>query len=204
MLTPTELQTRALYENSGFARQYARGFSEPGELFFTFLELLPKGRILDLGCGPGNDGCMFLDWDYEYIGIDFAYQILSAGKEQHDGRVFVAQMDMGYLGFIPDTFDGFWACSSLMHVPRTKIAQVLQDIHRVVRHQGVGLIYLRKGDFERMEKDPLVDTKVIVSAYELDVFSSLLQTSGFEVVKARPHLLAGGLESMSFFVRNIK
>lgn len=204
MLTLEERQTRAMYEEPAFAEDYARFFPDYDEHFWRFEELLTHGRILDLGCGPANDGHRFTAWDYQYVGIDFAYAMLSAGRKWHKGEILVAQMDMAYLGFATDSFDGFWAVSSLMHVPKSKIEYVLRETHRVVKSNGIGHLLLREGNFERVELNEMARVNVLVSAYFPNDFSSLLEKNGFEILDFKEASMGGGKESMMYFVRNRK
>lgn len=202
MLTPAEQQTRAMYENTAFAERYANYFSDYDEHFFRFQELLPQGRILDLGCGPAYDGNLFAAWNYNYIGVDFAYAILCAGREWHEKNILLAQMDMAHLGFITDAFDGFWAVSSLMHIPKCKIEYAIQEIHRVVKSGGIGHMLLRKGNFELMQFNPIAKMDALVSAYLPDDFSTLLKKNGFEILDFEEYTMSKDMQSMMYFVKN--
>ena len=46
-----------------------------------FLSLVPKkGRILDLGCGPGRDAKIFSDQGYQVIGADLSKKTIEKAK----------------------------------------------------------------------------------------------------------------------------
>jgi len=87
-----------------------------GEQRDVFLSVLPScGQIMDLGCGSGRDSRYFLE-------KGFAVDALDASEE-------LCKMAQQYTGITVQcctiqewkpkkTYDGIWACASLLHLKR--------------------------------------------------------------------------------------
>ena len=48
------------------------------------------------------------------------------------------------------TFDGVWAAASLLHLPKARIHQALQEIRRVLKPDGGFFITVKKGEGEAL------------------------------------------------------
>ncbi len=64
------------------------------------------------------------------------------------------EMDFEQLDFPPASFDGVWAYTSLLHLPKQKLDSVLQQIRTVLTKEGVFLIGMKEGSFEGYPDDP--------------------------------------------------
>jgi hypothetical protein len=47
-----------------------------------------------------------------------------------------------------EQYDGIWACSSILHLPRRELADVLQKISAALKPRGVVYTSFKYGDFE--------------------------------------------------------
>ena len=113
-----------------------------------FATLLPEGgRILDLGCGSGRDTRWFLDEGFEVTATDGSSE-LAAIAEQVAGIPIRVEL----FGELNDVcaFDGVWACSSILHLPKDELAGVLRRIERALVAGGVLYTSFKYGDFEGM------------------------------------------------------
>jgi SAM-dependent methyltransferase len=94
-----------------------------GPFYAPFLERIPTGgHILDAGCGPGRDSRAFLARGYEVTACDAAAAMVAMASALI-GRP-VLHLRFQELAFT-ETFDGIWACASLLHVPRAEMDDVL-------------------------------------------------------------------------------
>lgn len=104
-------------------------------LYRPFLaQLAPGARILDAGCGPGRDLRAFRERGYDAVGIDASASMVRlarvhAGAEVHHQRF----QDVAWR----EVFDGIWACASLLHVPRSELAEVLALLADALKPDGV-------------------------------------------------------------------
>ncbi|MGE4454868.1 MAG: class I SAM-dependent methyltransferase [Sphaerochaeta sp.] len=114
-----------------------------------FLPHIPSGgRILDAGCGSGRDARYFLSKGYSVEAFDLSESMVQAACELTGLPVRnLSFQDMDY----EDTFDGIWACASLLHVPMDELPLVFERMAVALKEQGV--LYcsfkLQPEDFQR-------------------------------------------------------
>ena len=98
-------------------------FSKIQEMFLKHIK--PGGRILDLGCGSGRDSRAFLERGYEVVAVDGSRELAKIAGAYIGQEVIVAD----FREFEPEgTFDGIWACASLLHLPKGEIAAVMRQM----------------------------------------------------------------------------
>ncbi|MCD4741714.1 MAG: class I SAM-dependent methyltransferase, partial [Desulfobacteraceae bacterium] len=84
------------------------------DLYGTFLSPLDKGaHILDAGCGSGRDSKVFINKGYKVTSFDSSAELVKLASK-HIG-IQVKLMDFSQLDE-NNTYDGIWACASLIHV----------------------------------------------------------------------------------------
>ena len=111
-----------------------------------FLRLLPEGAlILDFGCGSGRDTKAFLDMGYRVDAVDGTSELCRIASE-YTG-IPVKQMLFQDLSAV-DMYDGIWACSSILHLPRRELPDVLQKISTALKPEGVLYTSFKYGEFE--------------------------------------------------------
>ena len=96
---------------------------EFSEMQDSFLSNLKEGAsILDFGCGSGRDTRYFLKRGYKVIALDGSAELCKIVEEKIG--VFVIHMDFNEFEE-KDKYDGIWACSSILHLPKKELKQVL-------------------------------------------------------------------------------
>lgn len=140
----------------------------------------PKGSIIDIGSGGGRDAKFFIRNGYEYVGIDYSDGLLHEARKINPGVQFYKQ-SVYQLDFPPNTFDLFWACAVLLHVPKQKMDTALQSISRVIKSGAVGCITLKKGEGERIVAGDHkgLNYSRFFSFYEQDEFAAVLERNRF-------------------------
>lgn len=139
------------------AVQYASKFKNLFELhqrdkFGKFISLLPGRKVLDLGCGAGDHAAFFRGQGMEVLCVDLSEEMILLCREKGlDAQV----MDIEELSLPEGSFDGIWAVTSLLHVPKERISAVVRSLHSILRHGGILYICMKEGDGERyvVEKD---------------------------------------------------
>ena len=113
-----------------------------------FTSLLPAGaRILDLGCGSGRDTRAFIAAGYRVTATDGSAELCRLASElcgvpvRHE--LFQDLADVS-------AYDGIWACSSILHLPRPQLADVLGRMERALVPRGVVYTSFKLGDHEGM------------------------------------------------------
>jgi ubiquinone/menaquinone biosynthesis C-methylase UbiE len=108
-----------------------------------FLANLPGKRILDLGSGPGRDAYFFKGMRFEPVCLDNSPEMVKLCQAKGlDAKVG----DLEKPPFEPDSFDGVWAYTSLLHVPKNMIHNVLLKVKRIMIKEG--LIYVGMKEVE--------------------------------------------------------
>ena len=111
-----------------------------------FLSKLPAGaHILDFGCGSGRDTKYFMDMGYVADAVDGSEELCKIAGEYTGIKVrcmlFEELSDV-------QKYDGIWACSSILHLPKTALANVLKRMAAALKSNGVIYTSFKYGDFE--------------------------------------------------------
>jgi 2-polyprenyl-3-methyl-5-hydroxy-6-metoxy-1,4-benzoquinol methylase len=113
---------------------------------FTSL-LAPGAHILDLGCGSGRDTKAFLDAGFDVTATDGSPELCRYAQELTGipvrNELFQDLADV-------NAYDGVWACSSILHLPKEQLADVLRRISRALHPHGIVYTSFKHGDFEGM------------------------------------------------------
>jgi 2-polyprenyl-3-methyl-5-hydroxy-6-metoxy-1,4-benzoquinol methylase len=110
------------------------------------------GRILDLGCGGGPASLYFCRQGYRTISADLSAGMLAQCR-MHGLRNLV-RLDLEALAFERHAFAGVWAHTCLLHVPKARLAGVLQALGETIEPGGRLFIALREGQGEGYRGQP--------------------------------------------------
>ncbi|MBP5491005.1 MAG: class I SAM-dependent methyltransferase [Lachnospiraceae bacterium] len=112
-----------------------------------FLALLPEGAyILDFGCGSGRDTKYFLGKGYRVEAIDGSEELCKIAS-QNTG-IEVRQCLFEDFTAEDEKYDGIWACSSILHLPKTSLLPVMKTLVQVVKKGGYLYTSFKYGEFE--------------------------------------------------------
>ena len=85
-----------------------------------FAGTLPGRRVIDVGCGPGQDSWHFAKLGFDVTGFDFSSKMIEAakklGKTEKPPKFIIGDMRELDKLFPKDSFDGAWVCASLIHI----------------------------------------------------------------------------------------
>ena len=116
-----------------------------GHADFTAL-LAPGGRVLDAGCGSGRDSLALARLGFEVTPIEASPKLAALAKAHTKLPVEVMTFDQ--IGW-RETFDGVWACASLLHVPRTELASAVRRLRDALAPGGILWMSFKYGAQER-------------------------------------------------------
>lgn len=117
----------------------------------AFLKLLPDdAMILDFGCGSGRDALEFLRQGYQVDATDGSAEMCHAASELTG--LPVRQMLFQDLNE-KEKYDGIWACSSILHLPRTTLKDVLAKMCTALKDGGIAYSSFKYGTFEGKRND---------------------------------------------------
>jgi cyclopropane fatty-acyl-phospholipid synthase-like methyltransferase len=106
-----------------------------GEQRDVFLSVLPSGgQIMDLGCGSGRDSRYFLEKGFTVEALDASRELCKLAQQFTGIPVQCCTIQE----WVPEkTYDGIWACASLLHLKREKLKDFFKNCHRFLKKDGV-------------------------------------------------------------------
>ena len=111
-----------------------------------FLDKLKPGAcILDFGCGSGRDTKCFLDAGFAVDATDGSSELCRLAS-RYTG-IPVKQMLFQELDSV-EVYDGIWACSSILHLPKTELRDVMCRMRDALKSSGVIYTSFKYGTFE--------------------------------------------------------
>lgn len=97
-------------------------------------QLQPNSYILDFGCGSGRDSKYFIDNGYKVKAMDGSEEMCKLARQ------YISQ-DVNCMKFEElndiDTYDGIWACSSILHVEKNNLLNVLIKMINALKTNGI-------------------------------------------------------------------
>ena len=180
----SDKETLAAY--AAKAEDYANLVSRitPDQDLQAFLDAMPSGgRVLDLGCGPGNSARMMGEAGLEVDASDASPEMVAIAKERHGVNARLERFDDLAA---QDLYDGIWANFSLLHAPRAEMPRHLAAIHNALKTRGLLHLGLKTGDTE--ERDEAGRFYAYYSELEL---LDLLKDAGFKLNTIRQGEMPG-------------
>ena len=145
--TATE-HTLAYYDENATSFASSTANVEFSETQRRFEELLsPGARILDFGCGSGRDAKHFLDAGFDVTATDGSAELCRLA-EQRIGRPVRHELFQDLAE--TDAYDGIWACSSILHLPKAELADVFRKMLAALKPGGIIYTSFKLGTFEGM------------------------------------------------------
>ena len=109
-----------------------------------FIFCLPeKAYVLDFGCGSGRDSKYFIERGFSVTAVDGSEKMCELASKNIGQPVECMQFDQ-----LRDTarYDGIWACSSILHVEREKLPDILRKMIKALKENGVIYTCFKVGD----------------------------------------------------------
>lgn len=118
-------------------------FTETQDKFLHFLP--PTSSILDFGCGSGRDTKYFLSAGKQVDAIDGSEELCKLASK-YTG-IPIKQMLFEELD-VKAQYDGIWACSSILHLPKDELKDVLKKMLAALKEHGIIYTSFKYGTFE--------------------------------------------------------
>lgn len=101
---------------------------------YTSRFLAPPARVIDAGCGIGQNVYGLDEWGYDAYGIDFAEDVVKDTKRYFpELKIFSA--DVRKLSFEDNFFDGYWSLGVIEHF-KDGYDDILKEMKRVLKQDG--------------------------------------------------------------------
>ena len=93
-----------------------------------------KHSLLELGAGPGKDSKFFTDNGFTVTAVDLSTEMVGLCRQK---GVEAYEMDFYTLSRIGKRFDCVWAMNCLLHVPKSDLDLVLDEVDAVLAPSGL-------------------------------------------------------------------
>lgn len=151
----------------------------PRTIIDEFARLTNRGKVIDIGSGPGRDGVILKESGCDVVCIDASETMVRLSSER-GLRSIVG--DLLRLPFPDAIFDGAWAYTSLLHIPKRDINAALGEVVRVLKDGGIFGLGLIEGDTEEYRVTSKVTAPRLFSYYTKEEIEHLLALSGFTIL----------------------
>ena len=144
----------------------------------ALLDALPKEKtldILDFGCGPGRDMCVFKSMGHRPTGLDGSKEFCKMAVKQ-SGCPTLNQQFLK-LELEENRYDGIFANASLFTVPSQELPRVLKDLHSALRKDGILFSSNPRGNAEGWQGQRYGHYM------EFEASETFLQQSGFKIIE---------------------
>ncbi len=114
-----------------------------------FISQLSTGKnVLDLGSGPGHHASYFRDHGIDVLCADLSEKMVAFC---HKKGLRAVVMDIEDICLPESYFDGVWAYTSLLHVPKAKMPGIASRIERILKPNGILAVAVKEGKGEGLE-----------------------------------------------------
>jgi glycosyltransferase involved in cell wall biosynthesis/SAM-dependent methyltransferase len=97
--------------------------------------------ILDFGCGTGRFAMRLAEQGFHVVGVDASSEMVGMAAARPTPNVRIAHIKPGVpLPFARGEFDALWVCTVLQHICDEAFLEIVAELHRVVRHNGLLLL----------------------------------------------------------------
>ncbi len=136
-------------------------------------------KILDIGSGPGRDGLILQQAGMQVVCLDASEAMIKLSQSK--GLTSI-KADFNQLPFEDNFFDGIWAYTSLLHVPKNEISKPMQEIKRVLKPDGIFGLGLIEGINEEYRETKKVGEPRWFSFYTKNEVEDLLRQYKFRII----------------------
>lgn len=138
-------------------------------------KLAPASLILDFGCGSGRDTKYFLEKGFAVEATDGSSELCAAASKFTS--ITIKQVLFQDWKSEPK-YNGIWACSSILHLTKSELTQVIGNIRDSLLPSGIFYTSFKYGTFEG-ERNGRYFTDLTESSFE----ELINEVTGFEIVE---------------------
>ena len=160
-----------------------RAYRRPRLLADALRHVPPKGRLLDLGCGAGQDTRALQGAGFRVVGLDLSLPLLLYARNRSP-RVSLVQADIRNLPHIAGAFDGIWAAASLIHLPKPSVHASLRCLAGLVTPGGIlAATFIHGRGAGIVHSDWIPDR--FISRWHKDELAAAIGRTGWKVVELK-------------------
>lgn len=156
ILTTEENKTIEYYDQNAveWSEKHSGGTMFDQDMKELF-NLVPSGRVLEIGVGGGEDAIKLIKYygDKNYCGVEPAKGLIKRARERNPQASFI-QKTIYDMDFPRNSFDVFWVCAMLIHIPKSRLNEALTKIGDCAVDKACGFISVMEGNFDMEESRP--------------------------------------------------
>lgn len=138
-------------------------------------KLAPSSLILDFGCGSGRDTKYFLQKGFAVDATDGSSELCAAASK-FTGITVKQVLFQDWKS--EAKYNGIWACSSILHLNKQELKQVIGNIRDALLPSGIFYTSFKYGNFEGERNGRYFTDLTEASFAEL-----INEVSGFEIIE---------------------
>lgn len=183
--------TKQTYTNPELARAYLEEHGKhPKEfdLMERFAKTINGEKILDIGCGPGQNAYKLHDLGFLVTGIDYSPAMVELAKtwQEKSPRPEFLIGDVRELNhyFASNSFDAAICMAVLLHIPKYEIPLIFRTMHAVVKPHGKVLVSISSSPQEQFLLENALSGKKFKRIYfywQREKFAQELEKAGFSI-----------------------
>ena len=131
--------------------------------------------ILDFGCGSGRDTKYFLEHNFKVEAMDGSKELCKAASK-FTGITVKHQLFQDWKS--EPKYNGVWACSSILHLNKQELKQVIGNIRDALLSSGIFYTSFKYGNFEGIRNGRYFTDLTEASFAEL-----INEVTGFEIIE---------------------
>ena len=138
-----------------------------------------KGKVLDVGSGPGRDALILREKGLDITCLDASEEMV---KLCLDKGLKAVVGDFNDLKFYDKSFGGVWAYTSLLHDKKADVLKSLKEVHRVLSDDGILGLGLIEGEFDGYRESSGMNMPRWFAFYKREEIEAILKDCGFEII----------------------
>lgn len=165
-----------------YTRQYGYGEQLSISALKDFLSLLPKpAKILDVGCGGGQDSKFLSENGCDVLGIDISAEMIKLARKYSPKSNFILT-DVHELPKATE-YDGIWCSRVFHHISMDKQRAFLNKLNTLLKKGGIlhitSAVSDKKADYEAFDAG---EDKILKKRLTEESFKELLGSHNFEIL----------------------
>lgn len=148
--------------------------------FLSYIKSEDKNSLLEIGAGTGTDSQFFMNCRLNVVAVDLSIEMVKLCKEK---GIEAYELDFYNISNLNRKFDCIWSMNSLLHVPKTDLLKVLNEISSVLNEKGLFYMGVYGGeDSEREFVNEVANTPRFFSSYSEDKLKEVL-SEVFDIIE---------------------
>lgn len=152
----------------------------PQDFLDRFLGSLSQKRILNVGSGSGRDALLLRSKGLDVVCVDGSGNMVemttALGFESYHKEF--SEMD-----FPAHSFDGIWAYTSLIHVPKHEAKEIIATLRTYLKPEGILAVGVIEGKGEGMvERESMPEGERYFKKYTGGELKEMIEPLGFVMV----------------------